>query len=199
MGVQCPGPRKWETWAVRKQNPILLEGKRKLKNSWGKLIQNTHGFYLPKCSGRCIHSYKWVSVQERVPLWGCRSPGMGTGHCCPPRRGWGSPHSRYLPQNTLVTLLAVSRESRNWEGGSPKSQKCRWGGRGGSSWSQRSLCSHECFGRDEKTCCCDFLAVSWQHPWPKQGRGAPRAGPGQRRWERRRLMTQSVYNLNNDM
>lgn len=68
VGVQCPGPRKWETWAVRKQNPILLEGKRKLKNSWGKLIQNTHGFYLSKCSGRCIHSYKWVSVWEHVPL-----------------------------------------------------------------------------------------------------------------------------------
>ena len=77
---QCQGPCEWETWAVHKQNPIQLEGKRELKNSWGKLIQNTYGFYLPECSGRCVSSYKRVSVQGRVPLCGCRSLGTQTGH-----------------------------------------------------------------------------------------------------------------------
>lgn len=32
---QCQGPQEQETWAVRKQNPIQLEGKCELKNSWG--------------------------------------------------------------------------------------------------------------------------------------------------------------------
>lgn len=39
--MECQGPWEWETWVVYKQNPIQLEGKCKLKNTWGKLIQNT--------------------------------------------------------------------------------------------------------------------------------------------------------------
>lgn len=125
-------------------------------------------------------------------------PQPGDRHRPPLRRAWESLHSRYLPQNTPAMHLAMSRESRNWEEGSPKSHRCCWGHHGSSSWGQRSFCSCEHFEADEK-CCCDFLAVSWQQPWPKEGQGAPRAEPGQRHQERRGLMTQSVYNPNNDM
>lgn len=147
-----------------------------------------------------MHSFLQMGVRVGTrALVGLPQPRDGDWSLLPTKERMGDPAQQIpAPEHTGDTPGREQGEQK-LEGGSPKSQKCRWGGRGGSSWSQRSLCSHECFGRDDKTCCCDFLAVSWQHPWPKQGRGAPCAGLGQRRWERRRLMTQSVYNLNNDM
>lgn len=88
----------------------------------------------------------------------------------------------------------MSRESRNREGTVQKARGAVGGTTAAATGARGAFAAAGTLGHTRNAAVISSAAsVAYTE------KGAPRVGPKQRRWERRGLMTQSVYNPNNDM